>query len=88
MTNAVEHAYPPGQHGNVTTRASATTVGAGSRQLTVTVTDHGSWLDPPPQRDHLHGIPLMRASCDGLSILGTATGTRVTITSTSPDHNP
>ncbi|MDQ2706248.1 MAG: hypothetical protein M3Z25_00775 [Actinomycetota bacterium] len=45
-------------------------------------------LDPPPQRDHLHGIPLMRASCDGLSILGTATGTRVTITSTSPDHNP
>ncbi|MDQ2706645.1 MAG: hypothetical protein M3Z25_02990 [Actinomycetota bacterium] len=59
----------------------------GSRHLTVLVTDDGSWLDLSPEHDNRgRGIPLMRGCTDATSVLGTATGIRVAMTSTQHDQ--
>jgi anti-sigma regulatory factor (Ser/Thr protein kinase)/ABC-type transporter Mla MlaB component len=57
VSNAVEHAYPPGRSGRFEVRAVLHDDG----QLECTVTDHGSWREPDPA-DSNRGYGLMVAS--------------------------
>lgn len=86
VSNAVEHAYPPGRGGFVTTRVMSTSLGGGGRQLTAIVADRGSWREPPRSAEYRRrGIPLMRALVESVHVHATPAGTRVTLISSLPD---
>jgi PAS domain S-box-containing protein len=75
-TNAVEHAYPPGCGGTVRLRAEAY-----ARHIRVTVADEGAWREPrePTPDFRGHGIGMMKALAQGLTIDNGAGGTVVTL---------
>ncbi|NUT48522.1 MAG: ATP-binding protein, partial [Saccharothrix sp.] len=60
-SNAVEHAYGPGQHGSVHIDADARPDGS----VRVAITDHGGWRVPPPTLSARgRGLLLMRENVD------------------------
>lgn len=84
-SNAVEHAYPPGQDGELQLSVSLSPQG----DLSAEVSDRGSWR-PPGEESQLRGrgLPLMRACMDSMDLsragpaatetsTGTGTGTTV-----------
>jgi len=82
VCNSIEHAYPDGDpDGLVRVSGESVPLGGGGRQLLITVCDHGRWR-PVPENDEgrRRGIPLMRALTESLDVIGTAAGTRVTLT--------
>ena len=87
-SNVVEHAYPPGQDGELQLSVSLSPQG----DLSAEVSDRGSWR-PPGEENQLRGrgLPLMRACMDSMDLsrvdpagsetggTGTGTGTGTTV---------
>lgn len=77
VTNAIEHAYPPGRPGSVEFHARLTADG----EFAGTITDHGSWREP--HRGHSYrgrGVALISSTVDHMEIRHPATsGTVVTM---------
>lgn len=89
VSNSVEHGYgvhegPPRQAlgaGTVEVRARVRAEANGARRIALTVRDHGRWREPvAPARFRGHGLNIIRACADELSIDGDATGTTLTLT--------
>ena len=75
-SNAVEHAYGPGEHGVVHIDAQARPDGS----IRVVVTDHGGWRVPPPTLTARgRGLLLMRENVDEVLVDRGAGGTTVTL---------
>jgi serine/threonine-protein kinase RsbW len=87
VSNGVEHGYGvrpgvDGQAGVVEVDAEVVPRADGTRQVEVTVRDHGEWQPHPHLRAHRrHGIPIMKACVAEFAIDGTATGTTVVLRS-------
>ncbi|WP_433262921.1 ATP-binding protein [Actinosynnema sp. CS-041913] len=76
VSNAVEHAYPPGEPGLVKVEAEARPDG----DVRVVVVDEGRWRVPPVTlSDRGRGLLLMRESVDEVRIERAPDGTRVTL---------
>jgi serine/threonine-protein kinase RsbW len=76
--NALEHAYPPGAPGDIEIDGRINDLPGGSRQVGLTVVDHGRWRPIPEEPENRRrGIPLMRAVVAELVIHGTDQGTTV-----------
>ncbi|MEV0679669.1 ATP-binding protein [Actinosynnema sp. NPDC050436] len=76
MSNAVEHAYPPGRPGRVRITADARPDG----RVCVVVADDGTWRVPPATlSDRGRGLLLMRENVDEVHVERAAGGTRVTL---------
>ena len=74
-TNAVRHAYAPGQPGSI-----ELTIWTEPDALCIQVCDHGHWREPQPEPDppgHGLGITLMHRLVDGVFIEHGTGGTRV-----------
>jgi anti-sigma regulatory factor (Ser/Thr protein kinase) len=81
VTNAIEHAYPPGGAGTVQVVATAHP----DHTLTITVTDRGRWRPAPTHSEGRgRGIGMMRTSMHTVTITGTDRGTRVELRSRRP----
>jgi anti-sigma regulatory factor (Ser/Thr protein kinase) len=82
VSNAAEHAYPPGRVGGVRVEA-ALAVGPGEVQrVIVTVVDHGRWREPPGESPfRRRGMQIMRAVTDEFRLDVAPNGTRVTLVS-------
>ncbi|HEY0577869.1 MAG TPA: ATP-binding protein [Pseudonocardia sp.] len=82
VSNAADHAYPPGRTGEVVVDAECVPDSNGSRQVVITVVDHGSWRPPPAWHENRRrGVPLMRACTESVDIRGSASGTSVRMVS-------
>ena len=87
VSNSVEHGYgvdhtTVGHEGLIEVHASLFHDPDGHRRLVLSVRDHGSWRPTPASRDNRrHGIPLMEACVDTLTVDGTTTGTTVVLRS-------
>ena len=73
VSNAAEHAYPPGSSGRVVVAArieDAIRTSAGpTRLVRVSVRDEGRWRVPPPTDEgRRRGLPLMAALMDDVSV--------------------
>lgn len=87
VSNSVEHGYgvPPNEldpPGSVAVHADICISRYGTRQAEITIRDGGRWR--PPSSDAStrgHGLLVMRACVDQLSVNGTAAGTTVIMTS-------
>lgn len=77
MVNVVEHAYPTEPTGTATFTLTAR---LRRTELTVSVTDHGRWLDNHGRTCGGRGLPLIRALAPDLTIGSSATGTTITMT--------
>ncbi|CCH33727.1 ATP-binding protein [Actinosynnema sp. NPDC047251] len=76
MSNAVEHAYPPGEPGRVRVAAEVRPDG----RLRVVVADCGAWRVPPVAlSDRGRGLLLMRENVDEVQLDRSADGTSVTL---------
>ncbi|MEU4805967.1 ATP-binding protein [Actinosynnema sp. NPDC023587] len=76
MSNAVEHAYPPGEPGRVRVTADARPDG----RVRVVVADDGVWRVPPAAlSDRGRGLLLMRENTDEVLVERGADGTRVSL---------
>ncbi|MBW4721097.1 ATP-binding protein [Saccharothrix obliqua] len=76
VSNAVEHAYPPGSPGVVRVDADAWPDG----RIEVVVADDGMWRVPPATlSDRGRGLLLMRENVDEVRVDRAGTGTRVTL---------
>ncbi|MGO1057294.1 ATP-binding protein [Crossiella sp. CA198] len=74
MTNAIEHAYPPGTAGQVEFRARLDPDGT----VQVDITDQGGWVAPRHDRGSRgRGLLLMRQCVDELRVSPTGHGTSV-----------
>lgn len=74
LANAAEHAYP---HGGGVIELHAT---IGGERLTVTVTDQGSWREPPADPGFRgRGLVLIRKLCTHSDVAATTAGTTVTM---------
>lgn len=90
VSNSVEHGYqirasPPRQDivaGTIEVRARVLVEGNDLRRIALTVQDHGRWREPVDSaRYRGHGLSVLRACADQLSIHGDDDGTRITLTS-------
>ena len=86
VSNSVEHGYrldhPAADVAPVELRGVVCTGTEGTRYAELTVRDHGSWLRPSVVRgNRRHGIPLMDACTDALTVDGTGAGTTVVLRS-------
>jgi anti-sigma regulatory factor (Ser/Thr protein kinase) len=80
-TNAVEHAYPPGNPGYVTIDGSHTQVG-NEREVTLVVRDRGRWRPAPAVAGFRgHGITVMRGCMRTVNIERSPRGTTLTLIS-------
>lgn len=75
VSNAVEHAYPPGAPGEITIIAELETPGPAprsggeSRQVRVTVTDQGTWRIPPTTSEgRRRGLSVIEALMHSVTI--------------------
>lgn len=75
VTNAVEHAYPPGTTGSVRVDADVDATG----HLVLCVRDQGSWAPPPDDPHRGHGLALVHEFVDHVSVERHGYGTAVTI---------
>jgi anti-sigma regulatory factor (Ser/Thr protein kinase) len=86
VSNSVEHGYDigpdrPGSADEVTVTGSLLDGGA-ERRVVLTVVDAGRWRPQPAVRDHRrHGLPIMRACAEELTVAGTQQGTTVVLRS-------
>ena len=88
VSNSVEHGYGV-DHGTTVDGGGLVEVHGivaaepdGRRRVVVTVVDHGTWLPPSPVRgNRRHGLPLMAACVDTLTVDGTDHGTTVVLRS-------
>lgn len=83
VSNCIEHAYPGQSSGTVTLQADATHSGGpacAGLQVTVQVSDHGSWRAPPTDPGHRgRGLEMMRACADDVAVDRGPSGTTVTL---------
>jgi anti-sigma regulatory factor (Ser/Thr protein kinase) len=85
VSNSVEHGYGvdhagAGHEGLVEVHGVVQTDGEGRRRAVLTVLDHGSWLPPSTFRgNRRHGLPLMEACVDSMTVDGTGQGTTVVL---------
>ena len=88
VSNSVEHGYQihaglPRQNleaGTVEVRARVLVEANDLRRITLTVRDHGRWREPvAPARFRGHGLSIIRACADQVSIDGDGGGTTVTL---------
>jgi anti-sigma regulatory factor (Ser/Thr protein kinase) len=70
LANAIEH----GRHGK---HKVAVTAWTSTSSVTVEVRDRGTWRDDPSDEDRGHGLLLMRATMDTISIEPSRDGTTV-----------
>lgn len=69
VSNAAEHAYPPGQRGEVMVDASIETLPDGSRRVRVVVRDQGRWRPERAEAQYRRrGIFLMSAFVDEVAV--------------------
>ena len=86
VSNSVEHGYGigpdrPGHAGDVTVTGRLLDGGT-ERRVELTVADAGHWRPQPAVRDHRrHGLPIMRACAEELTVTGTRQGTTVVLRS-------
>lgn len=88
VSNSVEHGYgiegvPVLEHGGLV-EVHGMVVGEhdGHRRAVLTVVDHGTWLPPSTVRgNRRHGLPLMEACVETLTVDGTDHGTTVVLRS-------
>jgi anti-sigma regulatory factor (Ser/Thr protein kinase) len=88
VSNSVEHGYGV-DHTGVVERGGLVEVHGvvvagldGRRSVVLTVVDHGSWRPPSAVRgNRRHGLPLMRACVETLTVDGTEHGTTVLLRS-------
>jgi anti-sigma regulatory factor (Ser/Thr protein kinase) len=97
VSNSIEHGYgihtdaaPPSLgSGTVEVRARVLTEANGVRRIALTVRDEGRWREPvAPARFRGHGLSIIRASADELSIDGGDSGTTLTLTSRAAPAPP
>lgn len=82
VTNAVEHAYPPGNRGIVRLEAAEIAGPDGASHVVASVADDGRWRPPPDDPGNRgRGLAMMRAASHAVELNCTSTGTRVTMTS-------
>jgi serine/threonine-protein kinase RsbW len=86
VTNSVEHGYEvtPDVHdheGIVHVTARVLAGPAGHRYVELVVADHGRWKEPADGIVPGHGVHLIRAVVDDVTIRGTPRGTTVTLRS-------
>jgi serine/threonine-protein kinase RsbW len=83
VTNCVEHGYgvdhaTVGHSGLVEVHGVVVAEPDGHRYAVLTVADRGAWLPPSAERgNRRHGIPLMEACVESMTIDGTSAGTTV-----------
>jgi serine/threonine-protein kinase RsbW len=84
LTNAIEHAYPPGTTGEAQLYAwEAVDPERGRRRVIVVVTDHGRWKPAVVDRGHRgHGMAIMARCMDSVNVEPSPGGTAVVMTST------
>ncbi len=87
VSNSVEHGYgvnhtTGGHDGLVEVHGVVYTEPDEHRFAVLTVTDHGSWLPPSAERgNRRHGMPLMEACAESMTVDGTGHGTTVVLRS-------
>lgn len=84
ITNAIEHAYPPGTNGEAQLYAwEAVDPERGQRRVIVVVTDHGRWKPAVVDRGYRgHGMGIMARCMDSVNVEPSPGGTTVVMTST------
>jgi serine/threonine-protein kinase RsbW len=81
LSNAIEHAHPPGTLAEITLAARTVTRDLW-RRAELVVTDTGRWRPPPvDDENRRRGIPIMRGCVQDLTIDTGPDGTRVTLLS-------
>jgi serine phosphatase RsbU (regulator of sigma subunit)/anti-sigma regulatory factor (Ser/Thr protein kinase) len=75
LSNAVEHAYPADEEGEVELRVTREPDGL----LVASVRDFGRWRAPGAGSDRGHGLPLIEALMDAVEIVRGRTGTQVSM---------
>ena len=75
VSNAAEHAYRDRAPGMIELSGQVEITPSGQRGVALTVRDHGHWRPPRKDDGQGHGIPLMRACMDTVTI-GPATDDR------------
>ncbi|MHA6619857.1 ATP-binding protein [Pseudonocardia sp. DLS-67] len=97
LSNSIEHGYGihPGPAredlgaGTVEVRARVLVEATGTRRIALTVRDHGCWREPvAPARFRGHGLSIIRACADELSIDGDAAGTTLTLVTRAAPVSP
>jgi anti-sigma regulatory factor (Ser/Thr protein kinase) len=84
VSNAVDHAYPPGRPGDVELRAHWESGPDDTRYVVLVVRDHGVWRPQPVWHENRRrGLQLMRACTDVLEVDPGARGTTIRMTSRS-----
>lgn len=87
VSNSVEHGYGvdhagAGNDGLVEVHGVVEADHDGRRRAVLTVVDHGSWLTPSEFRgNRRHGLPLMEACVEAMTVDGTGHGTTVVLRS-------
>jgi serine/threonine-protein kinase RsbW len=82
VSNAVEHAYPPGRGGYVNVEAALVVGPSEAQRVIATVVDHGRWREPPGEPQfRRRGLQIMRAVTDEFRLDVGPDGTRVTLIS-------
>lgn len=89
VSNAVDHAYPPGSPGDVVVEAQLELAPGRGRYVVVQVTDHGSWRPQPAWHENRRrGLQLMRACTGLMEVDGGEHGTTVRLISRTVPVEP
>jgi anti-sigma regulatory factor (Ser/Thr protein kinase) len=82
VENAIDHAYPLGETGDIELDGRVEATSAGARQVVLTVTDHGRWRRRVERTDNRgRGFTIMYGSMAGVRVLAGKDGTRVELRS-------
>ena len=82
VANVVDHAYPQDVLGDVVVEVGLESLPTQGRYVVVLVEDYGSWRPQPAWHENRRrGLQLMRACTGSMRVEGTASGTRVWLTS-------
>jgi PAS domain S-box-containing protein len=84
VSNAIEHAYEGGRHGEVSVRLELTH--GACPELVVRVGDRGSWRDRASDVDRGRGLTIARTIMDEIAIAAGSEGTAVTMRLALPDR--
>jgi anti-sigma regulatory factor (Ser/Thr protein kinase) len=78
VSNAAEHAYPPGGERDITVYAALMVGPSNVQRVVVSVADSGRWREPPVEHQaQRRGLQIMRAVTDELRLDATPVGTRI-----------